>query len=104
MDITEALEKAAVLKKELLQKNFPITQVILFGSVAKRTAHKESDVDIAVVSKPFKNSRIEENAEFLWARKDIDLRIETVCLHPEDMDDKYSTLVQEVKKYGIPVE
>lgn len=81
----------------------PVQKVFLFGSYARGKPHKESDIDIAVVCKPFRRTRHEENVEFLSAGHDIDLRIETICLHPEDLENKYSTIVQEVKKYGMPV-
>jgi HEPN domain-containing protein/predicted nucleotidyltransferase len=101
---TEGLRRARLLKQELLRRGFPVKQLFLFGSVATGKATKDSDVDIAIVCEPFKNSKIRENAEFLWARKDIDLHIETICLHPEDFENKYSTLVHEVKTHGILVD
>lgn len=100
----DALQRAQSLKRELLQRGFPVKSVFLFGSVAEGRATEQSDIDIAVVCEPFKRSRREENAEFLWTSKDIDLRIETVCLHPEDLENRYSTLVHEVKTHGIPVD
>lgn len=99
----EGLRYARLLKKKLIEAGFPIQQVYLFGSVAAEEATGESDIDIAVISLPFKNSRREENVDFFRMGNDIDLRIETVCLHPEDMENRYSTLVHEVKTHGIPV-
>ena len=75
----------------------------LYGSVAKGTAHPGSDIDVAVVCDPFRATRHEENMAVRQLRRDLDLRIEPVCLHPEDFEDRYSTLVQEVKRHGIGV-
>ena len=99
----EGIELARTLKQTLLQRNIPVRQVLLYGSVARGTTHTESDVDIAVICDHFRPTRLEENVEVSKARWDIDLRIETVCLHPEDLENQYSMIAQQVKKYGIPV-
>ena len=97
------IQLARSLKKELLKQGIPVRQLFLYGSVAKGKTHKWSDVDIAVICDPFGSSRLEENLACSTARWDIDLRIETVCLHPEDLKNGLSTLAHEVKKYGIAV-
>lgn len=98
------MRKARALKMLLERHGFPVTQVLLFGSVAKGVPHPRSDIDIAVVHRPFGNSRMEELRSMCHVEQEKDLRnIEVVYFHPEDLDDKYSTLVQEVKKHGIPV-
>ena len=101
MDRNEGLQLARELSDALRAKGYPVRDVFLFGSVAKGTASADSDIDLAIVCQPFRSSRAAENGEFLWVSKDVDLRIETVCLHPEDFDNRYSTLAQEVKRYGI---
>lgn len=103
MKTTEGIHLARRLKTTLQQKGVPLRNVYLFGSVARGVATERSDIDIAVVCEPYRESKHEENVEFLLASKDVDLRIETVCLHPEDFENKYFTLAQEVRRYGIPV-
>jgi len=99
----EGIVLARKLKVKLRQKGIPVKTIYLYGSVAKGETHPWSDVDIAVVCPPFRPTRHEENLEVSKNRWDIDLRIETICLHPEDFENKYWSLPQEVKKYGIPV-
>ena len=99
----EALSKARAFKRELLKRGLPVRQVLLFGSVAKGTADRRSDIDLAVVCDAFLPTRHEENVEVSTARWNVDLRIQTFCLHPEDMENTYSTIAQEVKKHGISV-
>ncbi len=103
MDIHDGLHLARRLEALLRQRGYPVERVLLFGSVARGEAHAGSDVDLAVVCRPFGPSRSEENGEFLWLAKDIDHRIETICLHPEDLTDNYSTLAREVARDGIAV-
>ena len=104
MNKEDGMALARSFKKKLIAKGIPIHVLYLFGSVAQGTMRRDSDIDIAVVCEPFRKTRHEENVEFLRTRRDVDLRIETVCLHPEDMDNRYSTIAQEVKRCGTIVE
>jgi predicted nucleotidyltransferase len=97
----EGLSLAQKFKSLLLQRGYPIERVVLYGSVAKNLAHAGSDIDIAVVTKPFGISRIREGGDILLASKDIDLRIETVTLHPEDFSRPFFTLGHEIEKTGV---
>lgn len=99
----DALRLARQLKQRLLDRQLPIRQMLLYGSAATGKMHEWSDIDIAIVCEPFRESRHEERMEFRRARRDIDERIEPISFHPEDLENKYSTIVQEVKKHGIPV-
>ncbi|MBI3816102.1 nucleotidyltransferase domain-containing protein [Candidatus Peregrinibacteria bacterium] len=84
MNRDEGMQVAKRFKDLLLRRGYPVHHVVLFGSVAKNTAGTESDIDIAVITDAFDSSRIHEGGTILLASKDIDLRIETVTLHPED--------------------
>jgi uncharacterized protein len=56
--------KDAVLKlrTEMRQKGYVLDGAILFGSWAKGTAHKQSDIDLAILSRDFGKDRFEEGA------------------------------------------
>ncbi|HLD71117.1 MAG TPA: nucleotidyltransferase domain-containing protein [Candidatus Peribacteraceae bacterium] len=97
----DGLRIAQQFKKHLLKKGYPIQQVILYGSVAKGTAHAQSDIDIAVVTKAFLASQMQENVDIFIESKHIDLRIETVTLHPEDFQLPYFTLAREIERTGL---
>lgn len=90
-------------KNALLQKGYPVEKVLLFGSYAKGKERRDSDIDVAVVCKPFMQTRMDEMGQFWIVASDVDLRIEPICFHSEDLDEKYSTIVQEVKRTGIAV-
>lgn len=91
------------MKKKLLQQGIPVVYVYLFGSLAHGTPHDGSDIDIAVVHEPFENDRFEEQSRVSGAREDFDVPMDIICLHTKDMDNRFSTIVQEVKRHGIPV-
>ena len=88
-----------ILKADAL----PISSVYVFGSYAKGNQHKDSDVDVCVVSPKFKNPS--QALKYLWRMRPINLQrtIEPLGFSPKDMNDKYSTLIAEIKKYGIKV-
>lgn len=103
MNRAEGIRTARKLKELLKLKKYPIRQVFLFGSVAKGTAHVNSDIDVAIVTDPFLPSRMKEGSTYLRLSKNIDMRIETVCLHPEDLKKPFFTLGKEIERTGVEV-
>lgn len=101
MNRTEGLRVAKRFKKLLIERGYPVRRVVLFGSVAKGTARPDSDIDIAVITEPFHESRMREGGDILLLSKDIDLNIETVTLHPEDFDQPFFTLGREIERTGV---
>ena len=99
----EALSLARSLGSALRANGVPVRSLFLFGSQAKGTQHERSDIDVAVVCEPFGKDRVDEAGRLFVISADIDDRLEPVCLHPEDLDRKYSTLVQEIRRHGIEV-
>jgi predicted nucleotidyltransferase len=99
----KGLRIAERMKKNLLARNIPIDAVYLFGSLAEGKVHEWSDVDVAVVYMPFRDDQWEEHSEIASVRDDDSIPIDIVCLRKEDMENKYSTIVQEVKMHGIAV-
>lgn len=81
----------------------PVLDAYLFGSYAKGNPHKDSDIDICIVSDSFGNDYIKESVNLRKLAFGIDSRIEPIPFTPDDLNDKYSTLASEIKKYGIPV-
>jgi predicted nucleotidyltransferase len=99
----EGLRIARQVKELLLERGYPVSRVVLFGSVAKDTAHEQSDIDIAVVTKPFRESLMDERVDIHLASMDIDLRVETVTLRPEDFKRPFFTLAREIERTGVEV-
>jgi len=77
--------------------------VILFGSYAKGRIHADSDIDVAIVSTQFGQDATDEMMMLRKIALKVDSHIEPVPLCPEDLDDNFSTLAQEIKRYGIDV-
>lgn len=99
----QGLHVARRLKDLLVRRGYPVRRVVLYGSVAKGSARPDSDIDIAVVTDAFHASRLREGSDILLASKDVDLRIETVTLHPDDFARPLFALVREIERYGVEV-
>ena len=58
----------------------PVTMVVLYGSYAKGTAKKTSDIDIAVVMDKFSGDYLKVSADLFALVWSVDKRIEPVLL------------------------
>ena len=87
----------------LRKKGVDVSKVILFGSYAKGTARPESDIDIAVISSQFGKNNLKEMMFLRRIALKIDSHIEPLPFSPQDMDDRYSAITQEIIKYGIKI-
>ena len=103
MSREEAMLTANQFKQALQAAEVPFVSVIVFGSAARNTMHEHSDIDIAVVGKPYKNNRMDEQHALSRIRRGITYDIQPIWFYPEDLEDKYSTLASEIRKDGIPV-
>lgn len=92
-------EYVAILKKDKL----PIKKVILFGSYAKGTQHRWSDIDLCIVSPRFDDHW--KALRYLRKKAPFSLRytIEPVGFTPKDLKDKYDSLIGEIKERGIEI-
>lgn len=97
-DITTIAQKYI---QDLKKSGISVIDAYLFGSHAKGNTHKDSDIDICVVSNSFGNDYIEESVNLRRLAYGIDSRIEPIPFTPDDLNDKYSSLASEIKKYGI---
>jgi predicted nucleotidyltransferase len=83
-----------------IQKIFKIDDAYLFGSYAKGTAGKWSDIDIAIVSSDFSDDLFEDRLKLMRLASAVDDRIEPKPFKKElfNADDP---LVDEIQKNGI---
>lgn len=101
--IQKKLEKKIKEYVDILKEDgLPIKKVILFGSYAKGTQHKWSDLDVCIVSPKFHD--FFDDMQYLWLKRkfDSDLSIEPIGYNPKDFREP-SSLVEEIKKHGIEI-
>lgn len=103
--IPKKVKKAIELYLQELKKDkLPIKEVILFGSWAKGTSKKWSDIDLCIISPKFKDPW--KALEYLWSKRkifDLSYTIEPLGFSPKDFQDKYNPLIAEIKKTGIKI-
>lgn len=87
---------------EKISKYYKIDAIILFGSYAKGTENKDSDIDIAVISSNF-NDIIEDGAKLIGLTWKIDTRIEPHPITSEDYKKIANPFIKEVRDTGIKV-
>ena len=87
---------------EEIKKHYNITAIILFGSYAKGTETKDSDIDIAVISDDFEDI-YDCMADLMGMTWDIDARIEPHPITTEDYEKISNPFVKEVINTGIKV-
>lgn len=90
-------------ERSLKKAGIKIIGIYVFGSYAKGNARPKSDIDVAVVSPNFGNDRQGERVNLMSLSQKIDTAIEPHPFSPQDFDDRYYPLSQEIKKTGIKV-
>ena len=102
MDEREHIIEKVKNYKELVKSSFPvpIENVYLFGSFAKGTPHKDSDIDVAFVVDSFDGDFF-MIMPLLWKiRRQIDWRIEP---HIVDRNSDYAGFLDEIQRTGFLV-
>ena len=99
MDKKYALNIARKFSKEIINL-IPVDKVILFGSFAKGTNHKWSDIDIAIIVKKFNFDIFDAYKKLGNVSIKLDTRIESIII---DKKKDYSGFLDTVIKEGIVV-
>lgn len=97
--MTVARDVGSLLRKE----GVPVRQLLLFGSHAKGKQHAWSDIDVAVIHDAFLPTRGKEKSLLFERGKSVHVRVEVLSFRPEDLENRYSAIAQEVRRTGIAV-
>jgi len=90
-------------KDELLLSGITIDKIIIFGSQAKGTANKWSDLDVCVVSPTFGHDSLAERVMLTKIGHKISDDIEPHPMNLSELNDKFNPLANEIRNYGIEV-
>jgi len=85
--------------RRLRENNIPVQQALLFGSYAKGTHQKDSDIDVAIISPLFKGDRFSDRRLIVPFRRGLDSRIEPMPFTQADFEEG-GILIDEIKKTG----
>lgn len=99
-------EVTKLLRDFLAQHNIRVDKIVVFGSQARGDFRKDSDIDIAIVSKDFEGKDIFEKAEMLkglkwFLVKRLLLPFDIVPLSPSEWNG--SSLIAQFAKEGFEV-
>jgi predicted nucleotidyltransferase len=96
------IEKVKDYQSLVKQSSFPmpIEAVYLFGSYAKGTAHKYSDIDVALVVNHFDGDFFEVIPPIWSLTRKVDSRIEPVVVA---RDTDYAGFLDEIQHTGVRI-
>ena len=100
--ISKELMKEIKTYLDKVGEHYKIDAAYLFGSYAKGTQHKDSDIDIAIVSGDIKN-RISDRIKMMNLTWKINVDIEPHPYNTADFRAGEYMIVNEILKYGIRV-
>jgi predicted nucleotidyltransferase len=98
----EIIDKLNRFFAEVEKSNIHIEQAILFGSYAKGTQNKYSDIDLAIVSKNFDGVQFFDLDKLRDARFAVDTDISAIPYLPQDFTPD-NLFVKEILRDGIRV-
>lgn len=98
---SEIINEISKLVKSL-EKNIKVDSVILFGSYAKGTADKDSDVDIAVISPEFGQDTLKDKQLIYRTiiKEDIEPYFEIHTFTPSELKTSDSYFISEIRSTG----
>ncbi len=99
MDKSEVIEIVRRFK-ELIKDYFKLEKVYLYGSYARDTYTKDSDIDVAVIVEKIEGDFFETTPVLWKLRRQIDDRIEPILL---ESGNDHSGFISEIQSYGIEI-
>jgi predicted nucleotidyltransferase len=85
----EAIRIAKRYVQELKRNRIRVTRAYLYGSYANGTAHRDSDIDLVIVSPQFKGVRFLDSYRIARFCRFVDLRISPLAYHPRNFKKDY---------------
>jgi len=83
----------------LKKNNIPVWRLYLYGSYAKNTYHKDSDIDLAVFWDKDDIDGFDEDVQLLKLTRDVDWRIEPHSFARTDFDET-NPFIKEIIETG----
>lgn len=99
----ESLIKELEIFKRKLKEKYNINKIIFFGSRATGIPHRDSDIDLIIVSKNFRGKSALKRSPQLYSEWDLDYAVDFLCYTPEEFNKLKGkiTIVNEAIKNGI---
>lgn len=88
-------------RTKLENAGIPVERIVLFGSYARGTERKDSDIDICIVSPVLGKDEMKELGRLSFLKWKLDNRIEAHPVSSRDYKRIATPFIFEVRKYGI---
>ena len=86
-------------KAALTAAGFPVFDVVLYGSYARREARPDSDIDLCLISEAFARGRLRYRRKAVQIAFETDPRIQVVLVDPRTLaNDTLSPLWSAIRK------
>jgi predicted nucleotidyltransferase len=101
MGKNQALKIVRKFVKRLRQEGIAVDRAILYGSFAAGKERRDSDIDVAIVSRDFGKDRIEEGMLLYRIAGKVDSRLEPVPVSVDAFEnDTWIPLIYEIRAKG----
>lgn len=101
----EVIKKIREFHHALSKEKIQIAKIILYGSQLSGKSHRDSDIDIAVVSPHFGKDRFKEGVKLLEVACKIDPRLEPIPISLKSYkNDTWIPLIYELREKGLELE
>ena len=100
VETTTELNNTLTRFYESVRKIYPVRKMLLYGSYAKGTTHKDSDIDVAVVvDRVAGKTRIDITENLFFLARKINYDIEPKCIFwDEFMNPEPASILAEILK------
>jgi predicted nucleotidyltransferase len=89
--------------RQLRENHIEYDSLVLFGSYARGDFHKDSDVDIAVISPHFGKNRLFERIKLMKISSKVDARIEPHPVSLKDWQEGWKQIIFEINRTGVKI-
>lgn len=98
------VKKLTRYREALEQHGIPVAKLLLYGSRARGDHHRDSDIDICVISSKLGKQVIQEGVLISTIAHTIDPLIEVTLFSLKDWkSNRTSPLLHEIRKHGIEI-
>lgn len=103
--ITNEIKQKLLSFYSLIRNKYPVRELFLYGSHAKGTSHKDSDIDVGVVLDIKDHSkRIDIGANLFHEAGKVDVAIEPKCIFwDEYLKHDKASILGEIIRTGIRI-
>jgi predicted nucleotidyltransferase len=102
MDKNQAVRIARKFAKRLKLEGISVDRVILYGSYAAGKVRRDSDIDVAIVSRDFGKDRVNEGITLYRIAGEVNARLEPIPISTEAYEnDTWLPLIHEIKVKGL---